>query len=230
MKKNEVFKFDNYLFDLYGTLIDIRTDEWDLATWHRWCAYLDRRGIKHPEVEAFRDEFFAKDKEYRAKPTPFAVPEIEILEVYDELFRKYGNPPIDPDELFEISYQFRVSSLIYSKLFEGVPEFLAKLHEMGKKVFILSNAQRSYTLPEIQHFELDKMVDDYLISSDFRVMKPDKAFYDEMVKKHNLDRSKTVMLGDSKENDYQGAINAGLNGIWLNGENAADKFYVNCLK
>ena len=33
------------------------------------------------------------------------------------------------------------------------------------------------------------------------------------------------MLGDSLQNDYRGAIEAGLNAIWLGEENAADVFY-----
>ena len=33
------------------------------------------------------------------------------------------------------------------------------------------------------------------------------------------------MFGDSYENDYLGAVNAGLNAIWLNGKKAADRFY-----
>lgn len=220
-----IYEFDNYIFDLYGTLIDIHTDEYCDETWAKWIKELDALGIKHPPLEDFRRDFFEKDKEYRLRPTPFEHPEIDILEVYDELFSFYGNPKIPQKELFEISYQFRVASTDYRRLFEGVPEFLQKLHKLGKKVYILSNAQRSYTLYEILDHGLDKMVDDYLISSDYGCMKPDKAFYSAIIDKHGLDRSRSVMLGDSYENDYMGAINSGMNGIWLNGENAAERFY-----
>ena len=113
----------------------------------------------------------------------------------------------------------------YCRLFEGVPEFLKRLRGLGKKVYILSNAQRSYTLYEITHFKLDEMTDDYLISSDYGCMKPDRAFFDAIVQKHGLKRDRSVMFGDSYENDYLGAVNAGLNAIWLNGEKAADRFY-----
>lgn len=225
MTEKELFSYDNYIFDLYGTLIDLHTDEHRDDTWIKWLAILDERGIKHPPFEEFRREFFDKDREYRQKPTPFVYPEIDVLEVYDELFRKYGNAPIAPDELFDISYQFRVASTDYNRLFEGVPEFLEKLHRLGKKVFILSNAQRSYTYPEIIHFGLDKMVDDYLISSDYKVMKPDKAFYTAIIEKHSLVRERSIMFGDSRENDYEGAINSGLAAIWLHGDDYSDKFY-----
>lgn len=221
----DVFQYDNYMFDLYGTLIDIRTDEHRDLTWQRWLKVLDENGILHPELDTFRKDFFEADREYRLRPTKFANPEIDILEVYADLFHRYRNEPIDPGKLFEISWEFRKASTIYAGLFVGVPEFLHKLHEKGKKVYILSNAQRSYTLPEIEKFGLDRMVDDYLISSDYKCMKPDPAFYTAMVEKHRLDRSRTVMLGDSKTNDYEGALASGLHAIWLDGENAADRFY-----
>jgi len=225
MTEKELFSYDNYVFDLYGTLIDLRTDEHCDETWEKWIKNLDERGIKHPPLEEFRRDFFDKDREYREKPTPYTYPEIDVLEVYDELFTKYGNPPINPGELYEISYQFRMASYDYIQLFEGVPEFLEKLHRLGKKTYILSNAQNSYTLPEILYFGLDKMVDDYLISSDYRVMKPDKAFFSALVEKHNLDRGRSIMFGDSRENDYEGALASGFAGVWLHGEDYSDKFY-----
>ncbi len=220
-----LFDFDNYIFDLYGTLIDIRTDEHCDETWEKWIAFLDEKGVKHPELGRFRDDFFNADKEHRQREKRFLHPEIDILKVYDELFTLYGNRKFSEGELFEISYHFREDSRDYYRLFDGVPEFLRMLREKGKKVYILSNAQRSYTLNEIYHFGLDKMVDDFLISSDYGCMKPDKAFYDAIIEKHGLSREKSVMFGDSYENDYLGAINAGLSAVWLNGENAADRFY-----
>ena len=222
---DKMFDFDNYIFDLYGTLIDIHTDEYCDETWKEWIAFLDDKGIKHPELNIFRDDFFDKDKEYRLRPSVYEHPEIDILKVYDELFTLYGNRRLSDAELFEISYRFREASREYYRLFEGVPEFLKRLRKLGKKAYILSNAQRSYTLYEIIHFKLDEMVDDYLISSDYGCMKPDRVFFNAIVQKHGLERERSIMLGDSYENDYLGAINAGLNAVWLNGENAAERFY-----
>jgi len=220
-----LFDFDNYIFDLYGTLIDIHTDEYCGETWEKWIACLDDYGIKHPALTRFRDDFFRTDKEHRLRSSVYEHPEIDVLKVYDELFTLYGNRKLSEAALFEIAYRFREASRDYCRLFDGVPAFLQRLRALGKKIYILSNAQRSYTLYEIRHFKLDELVDDFLISSDYGCMKPDKAFYDAIVRKHCLDRSRSVMLGDSYENDYRGAINAGLNAIWLSGANAADGFY-----
>lgn len=222
----ELYAFDNYIFDLYGTLIDIHTDEYGDETWEKWIAFLNTQGVRHPGLARFRDDFFRKDKEHRLRASVYEHPEIDVLRVYDELFTSYGNRKLTDAELFEIAYRFRVASREYFRLFEGVPAFLKKLRALGKKVYILSNAQRSYTLYEITHFKLDQMVDDYLISSDYGCMKPDMAFFNALVQKHCLARSRSVMLGDSYENDYCGAVRAGLSAIWLSGANAAEQFYI----
>ena len=207
--------YDNFIFDLYGTLIDIRTDEWADDTWVKFCSYLDERGITHPGIAKFREEFFELDREYRRKNTQYKHPEIEILDVYTELFLKYGNEI--PTDLSDISYYFRVSSREYMRLFPGLLQFLNKLKENGKRLYILSNAQASYTRPEIEYFGLDKIMDDFIMSSDFGCMKPEKHFYDILLDRHKMNRARTVMFGDSIPNDVNGAIGAGIHAVHVTG-------------
>lgn len=225
--------YDNFIFDLYGTLIDILTDEYADSTWIKFNEYLDGLGIKHPDVDTFRSDFFALDKAYRAMETPYDYPEIDIIPVYSELFERYGNGPeicTSTDFLNKVAYAFRSVSREYMRLFPGLEEFLKMLKASGKKIYILTNAQASYTLPEIKYFGLDKTMDDILISSDYKCMKPDAFFYNAIITKHHMDKERTVMLGDSYENDYRGAINAGISGIWLGEENCPRTFYLNCVK
>ena len=39
--------YTNYIFDLYGTLIDIRTDEWSDKVWDEFAKWLTLRGMKY---------------------------------------------------------------------------------------------------------------------------------------------------------------------------------------
>lgn len=240
-------KYDNYIFDLYGTLIWLHTDEHAPQTWKKWLRRLDGYGIAHPDYIRFRKEFFDMDRHAREVALaegPFEVPEIDVVPIYEELFEKYrsewsrksshrtgANKPITVSHelVLTASYAFRAASYHYIRLYPSVPEFLAELHRRGKKVYILSNAQASYTLPEIRMFGLDAMVDDYIMSSDEKVMKPDPAFFNIMIDKHHMVKSRTVMIGDSRWSDVGGAQRAGIDSIWLHGDNAADKFYVNAL-
>lgn len=209
-------KYDNFIFDLYGTLIDIKTDEWDLCTWEKFCLFLDEKQIKHPDIETFRNDFFNLDKRYREKSITYEYPEIEILDVYRELFSKYGNGEIN--NLSAVSYKFREVSREYMRLMPDILSFFEILRKEGKKIYILSNAQASYTLPEIQHFELDKLTDDFIMSSDYGCMKPDIHFYKAIMERNCLKKERTVMFGDSYENDYLGGVNFGIGGVHVSGK------------
>lgn len=223
---------ENFVFDLYGTLIDVKVDEQGAHTWKTWCKHLDKRGIKYPDYLKFRKDFFAMDQRHRElmkEKRNCQYPEIDIIEVYRELFASYGNAPLSDAELKEISYEFRVASREYIRLFPGVTEYLQKLAEMGKNVYILSNAQRSYTWPEIQMFGLDKLTKGQIISSDFGVMKPDKAIFEIMLRMFNIEREDTLMHGDSLTSDVEGAAAAEIQCIHLAGENHPSTFYIDRL-
>ena len=38
-------RYDNYVFDLYGTLIDIRTDEEQDELWNKSAIWLEKKGV-----------------------------------------------------------------------------------------------------------------------------------------------------------------------------------------
>lgn len=230
---NNIEKYDYFIFDLYGTLIDLRTDEWDIQTWKKWGAILDEKKIKHPVSYIFRYQFFKKDKLYRKRMLSlgeYTNPEIDVIDIYKELFQKYGNKGLPEELIYEVSYQFRVASREYIKLFPGVEEFLKKIRESGKHAYILSNAQASYTLPEIKMFGLDELTDDFIMSSDYKCMKPDVKFFDELIVRHNMDKSKTVMIGDSLSSDIEGAGRAGIDSIHLIDNNHPNIFYIENVK
>lgn len=221
--------YDIFIFDLYGTLIDIRSDEVCQETWVKWCDWLDAHEIRHPESVEFCDLFWKMDREYRIKEKEkglHANPEIDVIEIYEKIFKDCGNESLSSEQLKEASYAFRVASREYMRLFPGVIEFLEEIRKRGKKAYILSNAQASYTEPEIQEMGLDLLVEDYLMSSDYYCMKPDKDFFDILISKYQLDVKRCVMLGDNAGSDMQGAQNAGMAGIHLAGKNGPQKFYL----
>lgn len=220
---------ENYLFDLYGTLIDVHTDERRAKTWKKWLKYVDSKGLKHPPYYRFREEFFAMDRRNRIRlkeKSGCQVPEIDILEVYRELFEKYGNGILDTQLLEDLSYQFRVASRDYIRLFPGAMEYLSKLEGEGKHTYILSNAQRSYTWPEIEMFGLEQVTEDQFISSDYGVMKPDPAFFEALIQKYAMDKEETLMHGDSLESDVMGARAVGIPYVHLVEENHPGKYYL----
>ena len=227
--------YDYYIFDLYGTLLDVSTDEYALKTWRKWAGVLDKAGLKHPCLLKMRKDFFEADKQarvLRGSKADTEFPEIDVIPIYKEMFKKYGNaePSHLPDSLKvygndfwrDIAYAFRVASMNYIKLNEtttasgrviNVMDILKHLKDAGKKIYILSNAQSSYTLPEIEKFGFHKIMDGILISSDIGYMKPDRRFYEALLTKYNIPIDRAVMCGDSMLSDVEGARGVGLDAI-----------------
>ena len=225
--------YDTYIFDYYGTLLDSYNDEKSVEYWDKWLEVLDSKGIKHPDTKTFIEDFFGLDKAYRlqiVEELGFKYPEVDIIDVYRDLFEKYGNGELPDETLYELAYDFRVATREYIKLYPGVDAYLSKLRENGKKLYILSNAQRAYTWPEITMFDMPSKVDGVVMSSDYGCMKPETHLFTVLFNNYGIDKSGAVMIGDSANSDIQGAKDFGIDFIHLTGDNSADKFYLHELE
>ena len=60
--------YDNYIFDLYGTLVDIHTDESDTAIWEKLAMFYGYYGALY---EAKRSEERRVGKECRSRWSPY---------------------------------------------------------------------------------------------------------------------------------------------------------------
>lgn len=216
-KKNESAKlpmnYDTYVFDLYGTLVDIHTEEGDRILWEKlalFYGYYDALYDWEELKNAYENK--VRGKEQKLKMTleedPHysheASPEIEITEVFAELYREKG---VEADEALAVQTGqfFRVLSTEYVRVYPGTEEMLAGLKQAGKKVYLLSNAQRIFTEYEMHVLGIAKYFDDIFISSDFQTKKPDKRFYDALISKHQIDVSRALFVGNDSKTDIAGA-------------------------
>ena len=99
MKATLPLGYDNYVFDLYGTLVDIHTEEGDERLWKQLALFFGYYGALY-EPEELQKEYFriVKGKEQELKMTldtdPHyaheSSPEIEICDVFRELYTQKG--------------------------------------------------------------------------------------------------------------------------------------------
>lgn len=205
--------YDNYVFDLYGTLVDIHTEESDPLLWKKMALFYGYYGALY-EPEELKEAYggIIKGKEAELKMTlegdPHysheASPEIEIQEVFAKLFAEKG---VEADDALSLhaGQMFRAISTDYVKLYEGSKEMLRYLKASGKNVYLLSNAQRIFTAYELKSLDIFSLFDDVLISSDYKTRKPDPRFFDMVIKKHDLDVRKSIYVGNDSKNDVLGA-------------------------
>ncbi|MBQ2244414.1 MAG: HAD family hydrolase, partial [Oscillospiraceae bacterium] len=150
--------YRDLVFDLYGTLVDIHTEE-DALVWEKTALYFGFYGAHYSPEElqaAFRAELQAR--EAKAGQSYECFPDIPFEQVMAALFRAKG---IEDAETLGVNAAqlFRISSIEYVKLYPGVLEALADLRKAGFRLWLLSNAQRVFTAFELRHLGLGDQLD-----------------------------------------------------------------------
>lgn len=209
--------YDNYLFDLYGTLADIHTDEQSAAFWRSVSRLLGMQGIHRKPVElklAYAEQIAILNRAARAALPEGSCPEIDLGIVFRSFFEDAG-VEADDRTIADFARAFRLLSLKKLKLFPGVIPLLKKLRREGKKVYLLSNAQSLFTRPELTLLGLEEHFDGILLSSEAGRKKPDPEFYHILMRKYGLNPNRTVMVGNDDEADCRGAEAAGLDSCYV---------------
>ena len=144
--------YKNYIFDLYGTLIDINTDEWQAKLWKSLQILYSYHGAQYTPQEIKREYGRLVEKEKAAvhrRHPEFTVIDIKIEKVFKALFTQKGVKATKSRVEF-IAEAFRCYSTKYIKLYDGVLDLLDTLKAHGKKIYLLSNAQRVFTENELK--------------------------------------------------------------------------------
>ena len=209
-------EYENYLFDLYGTLVDIHTDETSKEVWERLSYFYGYYGADYTpeELSLSYSEIIQKNEGVMRGDAHEMFPELQIEDVFLELFTRKG---VEADKTLAVhaGQFFRVLSTDYVKLYDGAVELLEYLKKQGKRVCLLSNAQRIFTEFEMRALKIYDIFDEVYISSDYHCKKPDIKFYNTLLDGLGLDRSKTIMIGNDNRCDIEGAKAAGLDSFYI---------------
>lgn len=214
--------YENYLFDLYGTLVDIRTEEESLALWRKMALFYGYYGASYEAIElktSYEQEVKEAFEEAwrivkRDKPGEEHTPEIVLENVFRKLYTQKG---------VEASYQlavhtgqfFRVLSIQYIKLYPGVVTLLTTLKKRGKRVYLVSNAQQIFTEYEMQYLGIKEYFDGILFSSDVGYLKPDRIIYERAIKEFGINPKHAIMIGNDFQCDVLGSLNVGLSAFYV---------------
>lgn len=209
--------FKNYIFDLYGTLIDIRTDEDSKELWDKMMIFYGYREARYTpsELRLKYKELCALEKSRVMSMYPERKHvDINLTNVFKGLYQ-FKKVEVSDEVAAITANAFRCYSTEFIRLYKGVPEFLQALRDKGKKVFLLSNAQHDFTVPEIKMLELEKYFDDIVISSDVACKKPDPHMYEILFDRHKLRKSETIMIGNDFRADIKSSYDFGLQSLYI---------------
>lgn len=217
-------EIDAVFFDLYGTLIRIHTGEEDLTrVWKPLCYLYGYYGASYtPGVlrAAYRREVARQEAAARAA-TGKTLVEIRLDQVLRALFVQKGVAEIEPRILAEAGRMFRACSTDLSELYPGATALLDALRDAGKRVFLLSNAQRLFTEPEMRRLGLWDRFDEIFISSDYGIKKPDPDYFRLALQAAGVPPEHCLMVGNSPVDDMPPARALGIRTCFLNTDGVA---------
>lgn len=207
--------YTDLIFDLYGTLVDIHTEE-NQQVWEKTALFFGYYGAHYTaqELEAiFTAQIHARKA--KAGQNYECFPDIPFHHVMADLFRIKGITENADTLGIQAAQLFRICSTDYIRLYPHVPEALAALRQKGYRLWLLSNAQEVFTRYELRHLGLLDAFDGIYISSCFGFRKPDVRFFTALLEEEKLDSSKCLMIGNDRQTDIAGAKAAGLDTFYM---------------
>lgn len=205
--------YKNYIFDLYGTLVDIHTNENSKILWDKLALSYSFNGAYYSPKE-LKASYKKKVKEIQLSIGTTEFPDFPIENVFEALFEDkeiHGSE----EDIRAAAHIFRILSIKYVKLYDGVLELLNLLKKRKKRIYLLSNAQRIFTLNEMKILGIDNYFDGIYFSSDHYVCKPDELFYTKLLNEFKLDVKTSVMIGNDFIADIEGSYNVGLDSLYI---------------
>lgn len=206
--------YKNYIFDIYGTLVDIHTNEYLETAWEKMAETLNFYGVYYTAGELRETYFSSCELQMKQRKSQFKHPEVDVVEVFCHIFEN-KDKKASKSLATHLAQEFRAFSTEYLRLYDGVTETLLKLKKAKKKLYIVSNAQRCFTRPELVKLGLTKFFSGIIFSSDFKCAKPDATLFDIACEKFKLNKKESIYIGNDPETDVDGARNAKIDCLWI---------------
>ena len=209
-------RYRAYLFDLYGTLVDIHTDETRPALWRAMAGWFAAEGAGY-EPRALQEAYLrlcAAEEAAMKRAAPDIEAEIDISAVFTGLYAEKG---VAAEEALigRTAAAFRRLSTTHLRCYAGAEELLRALRRQGSLVILLSNAQRLFTAPELESLGLTELFDGIFLSSDYGCKKPDGRFFAAPMAQFGLKPSDCLMIGNDPVCDAWGASRAGMDCVYI---------------
>jgi putative hydrolase of the HAD superfamily len=192
-------------FDLYGTLVDIETDELSTETAEGFARWMGER--YGPEM-AERERHTPLAREFRnivPPERPFGEPDIgRVIASHLQVLSK-RRPTLR--DVAAAAEAFRRCSRRRLSIIPGAREALDGLSKRFG-IGLISNAQELFTNPELSELDLKHRFDSVVISSVAGVKKPSPEIFALALAKAGVGAAEALHVGNDPLDDVEGAAKA----------------------
>ena len=130
-------------------------------------------------------------------------------------------------EMYDIYWNTFLANM---KPFDGVVEFIEKLHRAGVKISLCTDMTAHIQYRKIKKLGLDNFIDFMVTSEETGLEKPAQIMFELALKKLNVDAEDTAFFGDSLERDIAGAAKVGITPFWYNDRGIFQSTDVPCVE
>lgn len=198
------------LFDCYGTLIDVLTDEREIATYRSLSRWLLYQGVRI-EPKDLRDLYTGRVGEALER-TGERHPEVKVEEVFAGICAEYAVWESDTERLgVETARAFRAASLRCLGIIERSKRLLDIFST--KRTGVVSNGQRVFSEREMRVLGLYGRSGFVVFSSDLGYRKPDPRVYAAALERMGLSAPEVLFIGDNPENDVDAPRGLGMQAL-----------------
>ena len=189
------------IFDLYGTLVDIWTDEDDLSVYYSLCKFLHYYGVFfEPEELAAR---YQESAAAHLLDHPGPCGEIDVFLVFEDILSAGLRKSPERALVICLARLFRSLSTNRLGLF---PDALPALEKLGTnyRLGLVSDAQWVFSEPEIRFLGLERYLETVVLSSRYFVRKPAPQIYSHALRAMKLQPSQALYVGNDPARDVPG--------------------------
>ncbi len=205
-------KYSTLLFDADNTLLDFSKSERLslIKTMNDYGVPVNETNIR-TYVDINNSLWKRLEKKEITKP--------ELKKIRYRLFFEAINFPFDGDP-FEVNEHYLALLSQCGYTMDGAAELTEKLSLAGYELYIVTNGVAKTQAQRLEKSGLLPYIRDVFVSETVGFPKPDKRFFDYVLENiPEKDKSKIIVIGDSLSSDICGAVNSGLDSIWLNMKN-----------
>jgi putative hydrolase of the HAD superfamily len=202
------------LFDLYGTLIDIETDEGMEEIYRGIAHFLTYHGVYLHRWEV-RDHYYRIMSQQRDQSGE-EYPEIIVEDIWDALLKEQGMRPA--------TARFSLTTVL-AQLFRGISRKRLRLYPRVKETLdtlrsayhlaLVSDAQACFARPEMRAVGLQGCFDPMVISAEHGFRKPDRRLFEAALQELGLGTREVIFVGNDMHRDIFGASRLGIKTIFL---------------
>jgi putative hydrolase of the HAD superfamily len=199
-------KITTVLFDVYGTLVDIHTNEQRDDIFDALARFLGyRRIFISPTV--LKELYFSELHQQFARSRQ-RFPEVDVAKAFERALSDQGR---STDRYLNMLVVQLYRSLSRER-FGLFPDTFWTLTEFRKdyRLGVVTDAQRLYSCPELRILRIEDFFDAIVISSDYGFRKPDPRLFHIALAALDAQPEEAVYIGNKYETDLLGGHAAGL--------------------